>query len=85
MKPTKYKVHFQDGTERTVEAYYMAAALILAQAEQLKSKKTIIPIKVDEYSTQTKYVSYHPVYQFRAHKLTSRSRLNKLNQTKIEV
>lgn len=69
MKQTKYTVSFQDGNEHTVYAFYMAAGVILAQAKQIALSKSIIPIKVVEFSSKTNRKVYSPVYHFKAHEI----------------
>ena len=69
MRHTKYIVTFQDGNTHTVSAYYMAAAVILAQAKQIEIHKSIIPIKVVEFTTAKIRKVYSPVYHFKAHRI----------------
>jgi hypothetical protein len=69
MKQTKYIITFQDGNEQTICAFYMAAAVILAQAKQIEKAKSIIPIKVVEFVSKTNRKVYSPVYHFKAHEI----------------
>jgi len=47
----------------------MAAAVILAQAKQINLGKSIIPIKVVEFTTSKIRKTYSPVYHFKAHEI----------------
>lgn len=83
MKQTKYIVTFQDGNEHTVYAYYMAAGVILAQAKQIALSKSIIPIKVVEFTSRTNRKAYLPIYHFKAHRIERAIRTEKLSFEKV--
>lgn len=65
---TNYTIFFHDGASYELSANYMAAAVIQAQAIQIKKGKTDIrPCKVHEYKNAKEYTIYRPVWHFSAH------------------
>lgn len=67
MKETKYKVHFQDGSQYIVHSYMMLTAMIIAQNKQVEKRKTIICTQIDEYQNKNDFIPYSPLTHFRAY------------------
>jgi len=69
MRPTKYIVTFQDGNTHTVSAYYMAAAVILAQAKRIEANKSILVKEVEEFVTQIETRTFIPKHGNKAYEM----------------
>lgn len=75
MKETKYIVKFQDGSQHGISAYFMAAAVILAQAKQIELGKGILPSEVIEFNSRKDIKSYYPIYHFKAYEKMNKPEL----------
>lgn len=61
MEERKYVVFFNDNTKYTVNAFRMVNAVIMAQCEQIKLARSVVPDKVYEYASKTS--NYKKVYK----------------------